>query len=222
MSDIIIRDEPSLHEMGDELTSKGVNIEYGLIPVDFCLLTDDKPLLIEYKRSFRDFTRSIGDKSLWRQIQVMKEGTDLDKCYILMDGNYAQATWGKGWGRESIIGTLRSIEKQGVKFYNFPSLLWSRDWLVQEVKKYKGLEKKRGFTLRSSASRKLSPEKQAEYLLEGFPEMGKVRFEEVKAKTGNANEFIEWVQGRREVDFSTRLSNLRKEWQEIINEGWNK
>lgn len=221
MSDIVIRDEWSLKDIGNELADKGINVEYGLIPVDFCLLTNDKPLLIE-RKTFKDFTRSVADKSLWRQIEVMKEGTDIDKCYILIEGNYGQTGWGKGWSRESIIGTLRSIEKQGVKVYNFPSLLWSRDWLIQEVKKYKGLEKKRGFTLRSSASRKLSPEKQAEYLLEGFPEMGKVRFEEVKDKTSNANEFLEWVQGKKEIEFSTRLSNLKKEWYEILVEKWKK
>ncbi len=220
-ADVIIRNEASLKDIGDEL-AQVYKVEYGQIPVDFVIYTSDKPLMIERKTT-SDFKRSIADKSLWNQLYVMKETTDANKRFILIEGSLAGgSSWGKGWSKGSIIGVLRSIEEDyDVNIIQMPNIMWSKDWLGQKIKKYKFGEKKRDYALRSSASRKLSTKEKAKYILNGFPELGGGKLpQEIMEKTINFEEFISWILIKKNVDFSARIQNLRNGWLEILMEGW--
>jgi len=153
----------------------------GLIPLvkklnagDFHIFGDreDNSILIERKEA-SDFLASLEDGRLWDQMAKMKD-SGIEDRRVLIEGNplkaRAQQFRQKVVTPNRIYGAYEGIFNWGAK------IVWTEDtyqtsaYLKNLCKRFK--RPKKEFSLRTSASRKLSPQEKKRYILEGFPGIG--------------------------------------------------
>ena len=133
----------------------------------------------------------------------------------------------------SIVGAQDAItRKMGVGIVGTLSKKGTLYWLTKVLEETKGIRKPHEVALRKSASRQLSKAEQAEYLLQGLPEMGPVSSKEIRSKYPNIMQFLNHicmynirVHGSKPYDdndfkLSTRVFNMFPKWKEILVEKW--
>jgi DNA excision repair protein ERCC-4 len=226
-NDIIVRAESSLKEFAKALENKGFVVQVSLAPVDFVIWTNDKPILAERKTT-NDFVRSIQDGSLFEQAKVMSEISP-NRFFLLEDyswRDFFQFTFKSGGGRvkmspNSIVGSMDAVERKlGVPVISTLSKKGTLYWLTKVLEETKGIRKYHPSALRASASRKLSLEEQAEYIVQGFPGMGPSTSREVRKAYDSLDDFLDSLFCAKDDRLPSRVFNLLPKWKEILTVNW--
>jgi len=223
---IIVRPEKSLESFSKGLEKFGWKVSKQSIPVDFLIWTNkDFPTVIE-RKTVADFIRSIKDGSLIDQLKAMRQLSD--DSYILLEGSWAwtfslKNKYRSHFNERSLVGFIDAVDKFGVRIIPVNNQMWSMWWIDKRLRDITGKVKRMPIKLRPSASPDLTPAKQAEYIVGGFPYLGPSGVEEIKTKFSTLKSFIDWITHETPsyLMLSTRIKNLRDKWKGILEEKWN-
>ena len=193
LPDITIRSEASLDFFAEGFTNNGFDVERKLIPVDGIIWTDSEPIAFE-RKSCSDFVRSIKDGSIWDQLKAMREFTSKDNAYLLLeDYDWYFSLKHTQFNRHAIVSTAHATTKFAhliTTLSKIHTYEWIQDRLEETLRQYKEIKY---YPLRPAASKTLSPEKQAEYVVEGFPGVGGAASEKIRQNSDSFIHFIETV-----------------------------
>ena len=196
--DMVIRKEASNLEIMEVFQSQlqymknqyGIDIKYeiGAAPVDFVLFTEDKPIYIE-RKTINDFAASIKDKRLWEQSAAMKE--EASRGIFIIEGSMFSIDQFHPDFKNSMIGAQRKLIKDGHQLYLSYDKDWTAIYLRLELEELKGVVHKRRVTLRPAAGKDLPPDKQAQYIIEGFPGVGGAASQKIRQNSDSLLNFME-------------------------------
>jgi Fanconi anemia group M protein len=197
---IIIDTRESQSLITANLIERKSNIKHELLQIGDYLIND---IIIE-RKTYQDFLASIIDKRLFAQIKEMKKYSE---SYLIIEG--FDFSYKSRLHPNAIRGTILSIAKQIPIIYTENEEDTSK-FLIQIAKRQE--KPSQEFSIRQTKSN-LTPKRQKQFILEGFPGVGPIAAKNLLEKFPNLQDIFNATEKQLETIFD---KNKLKKFMDLL------